>query len=121
MIPDRGINFGSRSSQLNGRQARVPVQTWDQHPANSSGESTLKDLLAVIIKLVEIQVAMGIGKHNSDKDCENYNIYWSAVSPSAGMNSPICKMGLSLFNYFLSLLNTCNPQAVVQDRLDLIL
>ncbi len=73
--PTAAEDLGMRLCQLNRRQARLPIQAGDQDAVHPSVEGALNDRLAVLIEFVEIQVTVGIGKHNYDKDCENYNIH----------------------------------------------
>src|SRR5215213_3909108 len=88
------------------------IQRWDQNARYTRIKCALDNRLAILIKFIEIQVAMGIGQH-SLKDCENYNI----SDKICHIKKPRCSAGLfgCLFCF-----NSGYLQSILKERLDFI-
>src|SRR6185503_16935779 len=64
MKPDRRINAWMGGGQPDGRKTRLKVQSRNENSRHPGFNGTLNDSVAVLVKFVEIQVAVCVSEHN---------------------------------------------------------
>src|ERR1043166_167177 len=98
MKPNRRINHWVRLCQSYRRSAGSLFQSRYQDSAETRLPSMREDSFTVRIELVIVQMAVGIGKHNSDKTCENYNMIAKVFTKDLSVHkNPAKKAGFCSF------------------------